>query len=362
MTSRISLPEDYVHYLDDLVRGQERRLGPVVRVLSDRYVGKPTPNTPPLRAMEAWRTAYTYYYGPVSALKVQAIATEVAARYPSWPRKRELRVLDLGAGPGSATAGIHLWNPDLQLQCVWVDADPGWNGLTLVQPWIESGALQARRVVQDLASDIHGTFDLVLAANVVSEMPTDVQARAARLDRLFSHVLASEGVAIIVEPALRSATRDLHALRDRMLGGGWNVLAPCTGHGPCPMLANDRDWCHETRDWIQPDFHHRLDQLAGLTKDALRFSFLAVSRRPRPSPVAIAARIVSEIRHQKGRIRFVTCDAQCTLAAWEIQQRDLRATPEFRSTIESLRRGALVQLPHDRGGRLDPAGDLNRLV
>jgi len=362
MTSRISLPEEYVHYMDGLVRDNERRLAPLVRALSDRYVGKSTPNTPPLRATSAWRTAYTYYYGPVNALKLQAIAVELALRDPAWPGKHTLRLLDLGAGPGSATAGILLWNPSLELDSVWVDADPAWDGFALVQPWIDTGALRVRRDTRDLATEIQGSFDLVLAANVVTEMQADVHARAARLDRLFTRALAPGGTAIIVEPALRQTTRDLHTLRDRMLAAGWHVLAPCTGRGPCPMLANDRDWCHETRDWIQPDFHHRLDQLAGLEKDALRFSFLAISRTPAPATSPCAARIVSEIRHQKGRIRLATCDEHSRLAAWEIQQRDVRANREFRSTVEALRRGSLVCPPHDRGGRLDPTDTFRRLL
>lgn len=361
MTSRISLPEEYVQYLDSLVRDNERRLAPLVRALSDRYVGKSTPNTPPLRANSAWRTAYTYYYGPVNALKLQAIAVELAARHPSWPRTRNMRLLDLGAGPGSATAGILLWNPSLVLDSVWVDSDPAWNGFALVQPWIDTGALRVRRDAQDLAMEIQGSFDLVLAANVVTEMQADGRTRAARLDRLLSRALATDGIAIIVEPALRQTTRDLHVFRDRMLAAGWHVLAPCTGRGPCPMLANERDWCHETRDWIQPDFHHRIDQLAGLEKDALRFAFLVISRTPPRPAIDSTARVVSEVRHQKGRIRFLTCDEHSRLAAWEIQQRDMRTNPGFRSTIEALRRGALVCLPHGRGGRVVPAEAIRRL-
>ena len=80
MTSRISLPEDYVHYLDGLVRGSERRLAPLVRALSDRYVGKTEDAGTSSSRRAAWRSAYTAYYGPVNALKLQAIAAELAGR------------------------------------------------------------------------------------------------------------------------------------------------------------------------------------------------------------------------------------------------------------------------------------------
>ncbi len=376
MSSRLSLPDDYVAYLDDHVRGSERRLAPLVRELSDLYLGKAkrmslglgaaSPSLPARRSTglggrhPGWRPAYTFYYGPVTALKVQAIAVELALRQPAWSERRKLRLLDLGAGPAAATAGVCLWNADLELEALCVDRDPDWENI-LVQPWIESGRLRLHRRAQDwIASVPQPPYDLVLAANVLVE-DDDVPLRAAeRLDRILSRSLAADGVAIVVEPALRQATRNLHLVRERLLGAGWQVLAPCTGAGPCPMLANPRDWCHETRDWIQPDFHHHLDQLSGLKKDALRFSFLVLSRQPGVPSAPGTARVVSEIRREKGRIRFVTCDDQSRSATWEALQRQCRAEPDFGTTIEALERGALVRLPHPSGGRLSPAEGFSR--
>jgi len=370
------LPDDYVAYLDDHVRGSERRLAPLVRELSDLYLGKvkrmslgrgaASPSLPASRGagssgrQSGWRHAYALYYGPLTALKVQAILVELALRQPAWSERRKLRLLDLGAGPAAATAGVCLWNADLELEALCVDRDPDWENI-LVQPWIRSGRLQLRRRAQDWIASVPGAYDLVLAANVLVEGDDVPQRAAERLDRILSRSLTADGVAIVVEPALRQATRNLHLVRDRLLGAGWQVLAPCTGAGPCPMLANPRDWCHETRDWIQPDFHHHLDQLSGLKKDALRFSFLVLSRQPGVPIAPGTARVVSEIRREKGRIRFVTCDDQSRSANWEALQRQCRAVPDFGTTLAALERGALVSLPHPSGGRLSPGESFNRL-
>ncbi len=423
MAVQHTLPKAYVSYLDRLFAGSERKIAAAVRGLSDAYVGK--------TARTAFGTqdrvlAYTAYYGPVNALKVKIILDELALRYPDklGPDKLAgqlagggaLRVLDVGAGPGSATAGVCLalldrrpgQGPEQRIESVCLDTDPLWTasaagssiGTDFVQPWVGSGKLSVIRQtarLDDGAKNIAGDsgqsggkFDLAVAANVVNELEGDVKAQAQSLDRLFRRALraggadGTGGVALVVEPALREPTRRLHEIRGLLLGTGWKILAPCTGSGPCPMLRNDRDWCHETRDWLQPDFHHRIDQLAGFKKDALRFSFLALSlERSPPLPMEVpttvavavpvsttatappetggAARVVSEMRREKGRTRFHTCDSRSDLQEWDVLERVIRDTPEWGNVILDLERGDLVKIPHGRGGRLSPADPFGRL-
>ncbi len=378
MTTRLALPEDYVAYLAECVRGRERRLAPLVKALSDAYIASAgvSPTLRPRSSSALSRAnrsgdpkadaagraaAYTFYYGPLTALKLQAIVTELAQRYPAWPAQRRLRVLDLGAGPGSATLGLLLADPRFEIEAVWIDSAPTWTANDLALPWIENGSLVVRRKTGDLTRPIPGTFDLVLMANVLVELAGD-GGSDARLDALLARTLVPNGVAILVEPATRETTRCLHRTRDALIASGWHVLAPCTGNGPCPMLLGTRDWCHETRDWIQPDFHHHLDQLAGLKKDALRFSFLALSRPRLAAHHPVAARVVSEIRREKGRTRFDTCNESSQRNAWDAQERDLRRHSALGEEVRGLRRGALVRLPHAQGGRLGADDDFGRIL
>jgi len=375
MTTRLALPEDYVAYLAACVGGRERRLGPLVKSISDAYIGsaRVRPTLTPLARSKAQRSvdpmaeaaaraeAYSFYYGPLTALKLQAIVSELEQRYPAWPPRTHLRVLDLGAGPGSATLGLLLADPRFEIEALWIDSDPAWEATDLARPWVESGALAVQRKTVDLARPIQGTFDLVLMANVLVELAEDASADP-KLGTLLERRLEPDGVAILVEPATREVTRRLHRMRDALVASGWLVLAPCTGNGPCPMLLGTRDWCHETRDWIQPDFHHHLDQIAGLKKDALRFSFLAVSKQQLVPQHAVAARVVSEVRREKGRTRFDTCDESSQRSEWDAQQRDLRRHSALGEEVHELRRGALVRLPHSRGGRLGAGDDFGRIL
>lgn len=356
-----NLPSGFVSHLERLSAGSERQIAATVRELSDGYVGK-TSRAPIGSAGRA--RAYAAYYGPVNALKVKIILEELGRRYPAlWTGDGPLRVLDIGAGPGSATAGVCLAFPDRRIEAVWVDEDSSWTDEPLTGYWKSAGSLSVVRQTGsvDSAGRDSGRFSIAVAANVVVELEGDDQERTGLLDRVFRRSLGPAGVALIVEPALREPTRDLHRIRDGMVRLGWRVLAPCLGEASCPMLKNERDWCHETRDWLQPDFHHRIDQFAGLKKDALRFSFLALSLEP---PLAVpegVARIVSEIRREKGRTRIRTCDAEGRLADWDVLERVIRGTPGWGEVILGLERGDLVKIPHARGGRLSPGDPFGRL-
>ena len=100
--------------------------------------------------------------------------------------------------------------------------------------------------------------------------------------------------------------------------------------------------------------------MAGLKKDALRYSFLVLGREKLPE--IRAARVVSEIRREKGRTRFVTCDEKGASAGWDVLDRVMRATPEFGELIQKLERGDLVSLPARAGGRLSPESGFGKLT
>jgi len=356
MARVLELPAAFEKALEARFSGQERRLAALVRELSDGYVGKTA-----VRTMNAERAeAYLAYYGPLNALKTAEIFRELRLRYPERFAGKKARILDAGAGPGSATAGMCLALPDWQIEAVWLDADEAWDGHSLADRGFPAETVPVKRVCGEIGqlplAPAHG---VVLAANVINELAGDAAEKVRALDRLLRSALTRDGIAVLLEPALREPTRALHSIRERMIAAGWQVLAPCTGQGSCPMLRNDRDWCHETRDWRQPEYHRRIDQMAGLKKDALRYSFLVLGREKLPE--GRAARVVSEIRREKGRTRFVTCDGKGAAAGWDALDRVMRTTPEFGELIRTLERGDLVSLPAGAGGRLSPGSGFGKL-
>lgn len=99
---------------------------------------------------------------------------------------------------------------------------------------------------------------------------------------------------ILIEPALRETSRDLLAVRDRLIAGGIAVIAPCFWTGPCPALANERDWCHDTA--------------AGQAGARVDFSYLVLrDRTGAPETAPDLFRVVSEPLVEKGRLRLYGC-------------------------------------------------------
>ena len=196
------------------------------------------------------------------------------------------RALDLGAGTGAAGAALRArFGAGLDLVSVDRVAAPGI-------------------VVADLTRDLPpttGRFDLIVAAHLLNELYLSeapgarIEARARRVLAWCRALLAPGGTFVLLEPALRETSRALLALRDRLIGTGLSVVAPCFWTGPCPALARERDWCH--------------DAAPVPSKPRVDFSYLVLRTEPvAPSPTLY--RVVSDPMPEKGRLRLFVCGPQ----------------------------------------------------
>jgi hypothetical protein len=181
----------------------------------------------------------------------------------------------------------------------WGAGEPGWA--------IE---LEVRGELLRRAALEPGRFDLVLAGGVLNEL--DPPGRLDLVERAVA-ALAPGGALILVEPALRETSRDLHRVRDHVLAAGLaSVFAPCTrAAAPCPALARERDWCHEDRPIALPPRAGRLAQVTGLRDGGMKFAYLVLRRAADPlveaPPGRAALRVVSDPRKQKGRRECIAC-------------------------------------------------------
>jgi hypothetical protein len=199
-----------------------------------------------------------------------------------------MRAIDLGAGTGAVGRALR-GRFGASLPVVAVDVLPG--------PDI---------VRVDLASGlpaVDGKFDLVVAAHLLNELfvdrlPADrAELRAGRVLTWGRALLAPKGVMILVEPALRGTSRELLAVRDRVLAAGLKVVAPCFWSGPCPALARDRDWCHDAvpiANGARVDYSYLVLQVA------------TDGDPEKPADPALF-RIVSDPMVEKGRLRLFGC-------------------------------------------------------
>jgi ribosomal protein RSM22 (predicted rRNA methylase) len=175
--------------------------------------------------------------------------------------------LDLGSGPGTA-----LWA-----------ARETWPSITATT------AIEAEAEMRALARELGGfelvagnlpaaipnrQYDLVTAAYVLAELTP--AALALTLDRGWD---LTTGALVVVEPGTPAGYERVLAARDRLVGRGGTVIAPCPHDGACPLAAIDREWCHFAVR-VARSRAHRAAKDAKLGHEDEKFSYLAVARRP----------------------------------------------------------------------------------
>jgi SAM-dependent methyltransferase len=256
------------------------------------------------------------------------------------PRQGALRVLDLGAGLGAMTWGLHraraLAGGSGAIDVTWVDADGEALELGVAvarERAREAGHDDALRIaalrapIEAVASAspafaARGPFDVVLVGNVLSELDVgrDPAARAAAhaawLHEVLRRHVTQHGSLVVVEPALRDRTRHLHRVRDAVVDLGATVFAPCLHARPCPALAREGDWCHEDLRVDLPPWLVPVSRAAGLRHEGLTFSYLVLRSDAATLGGAVQApagarrlRVVSGTMKSKGKLEAYVCGA-----------------------------------------------------
>ncbi len=279
-----------------------------VRELSAMFNGV-TPRRPGYLAAGRLRRSYVQYYLPVNAAKVARVLEELET-YATLPERP--RVLDFGCGPGTASIAFLARRPAGELWLV----DAVDEALDDAERFARALGAQPRRAHEPPA----GPFDLVLAANVLSEATAPLE-----------DLLADQGYLVIVEPALREATRKLMELRDRLAARGFRIAAPCLDRERCPMLEHEDLWCHQDAPWPRPAAIAEVDRRAGLVKETLKYSYLVVTRKGRTlADRGGDARVVSNLHREKGKAWAWVCGRAGPLCRFEVLTRHRSpATADF---------------------------------
>ena len=313
---------------------------------SDRHALPPAYLTQP-----RYRGAYLLYF---IATGVATVAT--ALRQAGLPRTPEkvLRVLDLGAGPLTASLAVAMaLDPAVHLDVTAVDSvlpvlEDGRALLQAVRPEasvrLVDGNLREGRVLQALREP----FDLILMANVLNEWAIGGKKRQSPsefVEKLLARHLAPGGAALMVEPATRTGSHTLIEVREHLLAAtGLAVLAPCMGRGPCPVHSDSkRDWCHSEQPWQRPTLVRELDEAIGHRRSTLKFSYLAVADAPQPRRAADQYRVIGGGMEQRGSFRRYLCGTKGKVVA-TAESEDLPKVAPLRTAW----RGDALEVPGDQ--------------
>lgn len=243
-----------------------------------------------------------------------AVAAGLAAIAPALPDFHPRSVLDVGAGPGTATwAAASAW--DSVDEAALVEASPAIRdiGARLGE------ALPLRRVVwhaESVAAGILGGVpaDLVIMAYVLDELAPP--ARGPLVARLWE---LTAGALLLVEPGTTAGWKRILATRDQLLAAGARILAPCPHHKPCPLAAPD--WCHFAAR-VPRSRLHREAKGGSVPWEDEKFIYLAAARQ---ESAFRSARIIAPTRQSKAGIALKLCRPDGSVAERAIAKRDAAA-------------------------------------
>lgn len=219
-------------------------------------------------ADELTARAYLTTRLPATYAAIARCLESVAEARPDFaPRS----LLDVGAGPGTATwAAAEQW-PDLR-QAFLVEGSAAMQavGVRLTAPLTVQ--TEWRSAAVDTGLPGLETRDLVLMAYVLDEL--EPFARDSLVRRLWE---VTGDVLVVVEPGTSAGWQRILRVRTQLIAAGANLLAPCPHAKACPLSAPD--WCHFSAR-VGRSRLHREAKGGTVPWEDEKFIYLAASRHP----------------------------------------------------------------------------------
>src|SRR3954470_21553739 len=241
------------------------------------------------------RAAYVITRFPATYAAVASVFSEIRQRIPAF---EPASLLDLGAGPGTATWAAAAIFPSLQ-RATLIEQSSEFilTGRQMIKAAGSDPVANMEWVRGGVRTAVLEPHDLVVISSALGELS---EAAAAAL---VSRALASAKLLAVVEPGTPRGCGVVHVARAAMLAAGAHMVAPCSQEGPCPMLARKDDWCHFAQRLERTSLHRNLKS-AELGYEDEKFSYMVAAKQE----VARAqARIIRHPLVGQGHIKLDLC-------------------------------------------------------
>lgn len=297
-----------------------------------------------------YRDAYLAYNFPTNFMKSWMITQWIQSRFPRYfDGKTGIGVLDIGCGHGAGMFGIYY-----ALKNTGTVSLTGIDGSSTVLTQCRKIASRMKKThhlqvklyrqqFQDaLLVKTRKKFDVIVLANALAEIVPDEQIPQKYIEQITRH-LTDDGIAIIIEPASRDLSRRLMRLRDAILQNNTcHILLPCLHENPCALISvrKDKEWCHQSREWLPPNYMRMLNKTLHREIDRLKFSYLVLSKKGYRERVATDFLVVSDMLKEKGRQRCFLCTPSGRIELVRLHRSKNPANQDF----TSISRGDIISL------------------
>ena len=239
----------------------------LIKLLSESYVSSDKEEILKNMSVADLAVAYALYYLPINFYKLLNIFSEIGLENVST-----LRVIDYGAGPATGTLAALRICKNLEATVFDKSEQMLHVAERLLKGSSENITITSR--VKDFASK---NFDLIIVANALNEFSVEDEDNFIKhLD----HLLAPNGIVLILEPALQNVARNLCRFREKILAVyNYDILYPCTHCLPCPMLNESENWCHASLDGLDSRLVSQLDDITSYNKHRVKYSSLVLQKR-----------------------------------------------------------------------------------
>lgn len=235
--------------------------------------------------------AYAVARMPATYAAVAAALGRLAER---WPDFTPSTLVDLGAGPGTATyAAFQTWpslsaiqqiegNAQFRSFSETLAADAGIGGIAFTPADVTAAAIPEA--------------DLAISAYVLVEIPEPA------IERLVLRALESCRALVLVEPGTPAGFARVSTARNTLIAAGARILAPCPGERACAIAGTD--WCHFTVR-LPRSRDHKLLKSADAPYEDEPFSYLVATRSEGPG--SVDKRIIAQPSLTRGEVALRTC-------------------------------------------------------
>ena len=182
-------------------------------------------------------------------------------------------LLDIGAGPGTATWAASEAFPSLQSSTL-LDANDALRKLALDLAGDSGRRIDYRRGEARALLAKADAADLVVASYVIGELRESERTALAAL--MWEK---TRDMLLVVEPGTPAGYARVIALRQQLIAAGAHVAAPCPHDGPCPLAPPD--WCHFTQR-LQRSRAHKQVKGAEVPFEDEKFAYVAFTRAALP--------------------------------------------------------------------------------